>query len=90
MQTILEKIKAAAKAYFSRKSEAKADKLRLRRQCEAERDIQVKEYQSALWLAVKGIPLVPVQTIGTEEMLYETLKLARENYIECELKELIR
>lgn len=88
--TASERLKAAIKAYFSRKKEQRADRLRLRRQHEAERDIQVKEYKSALWLAYKGVPFVPVQTIGTDDMLYSTLKLARENYIDCELKALIK
>lgn len=87
---IVENIKTAAKSYFSRRKEVREDVLRSRRLNEAERDIQVKEYKSALWFAYKGIPLVPVQTIGTEEALYATLKLARENYIECELKEIIK
>lgn len=87
---IIENIKTAAKSYFSRRKEARSEALRVRRLGAAERDIQVREYKSALWLAVKGIPLILVQTIGTEEKLYETLKLARENYIECELKGLIK
>lgn len=90
MATIFQDIKTAAKAYFSRKKEARADNLRSRRQCAAEEDIQVKEYKSSLWLSCKGIPLVPLQVIGTDEELYATLKLARENYIECELKEIIK
>lgn len=90
MRTIFQNIKTAVKAYFSRKREVRAAFLRSRRQEAAENDIQVKEYNSALWLACKGVPLVPVQTIGTEETLYATLKLARENYIECELKEVIK
>lgn len=88
--TIIKNIKTAARAYFSRRKEKRDNAVRSRRLCMAERDIQVREYKSALWLACKDVPLVPVQTIGAGDALYSALRLARENYIECELKEIIK
>jgi len=90
MAAAITNIKTAVKAYICRRKYSKEERLRLRRINAAERDIQVREYKQALWLAYKGVPLVPVQTIGNDDALYSTLKLARENYIDCELIEIIR
>lgn len=91
MNEIIENIKTAVHSYFSRRKEIREDVLRSHRLNLAEHDIQVKEYKSALWLAYKGTPLVLVSAIqGDEAALYEVLKLARENYIDCELKSLIK
>lgn len=90
MNAIVENIRTAIQSYFSRRKEIREDVLRSHRLNAAEHDIQVKEYKSALWLAYKGVPLVLVSAIGSEEALYDALKLARENYIDCELKAIIK
>jgi len=90
MAAIITSIKTAVKAYIYRRKYSKEECLRLRRINTAVQDIQVREYKQALWLAYKGVPLVSVQSIGGEQALYKILKLARENYIDCELIEIIR
>lgn len=87
---MIENIKTAIQSYFCRRKEVREDFLQCRRVNAAERDIQVMEYKSALWIACKGIPLVAVSAIGNEEALYKALRQARANYIDCELKAVIK